>query len=77
MLSHRAKVGRFDMMRPDSFTPLLKFLGIANAHRDQLTLAEFSAIRIRRVVQNLDMMAVARTVELPTKKKGVLRGRRS
>ena len=70
MLSHCAKVGRFDMMRPDSFTPLLEFLGIANAHRDQLTLAEFSAIRIRRLVQNLDMMAVARTVELPTKKKG-------
>ena len=38
------------MMRPDSFTRLIEFLGIANTHRDQLTLAEFSAIRIRRLV---------------------------
>ena len=60
---------RFGMMWPDGFAPLLKFLNIANAHPDQLTLAEFSALRIRRLVQNLDMMAIARTVELRAKTK--------
>ena len=51
-------------MSPDRFAPILRFLNTANAHRDQLTLAEFSALRIRRLVQHLDMMAIARTVEL-------------
>ena len=32
--------------------------------RDQLTLAEFCAIRTRRLLQNLDMIAIARTVRL-------------
>ena len=53
----------------DVFAPLLQFLGIANTHPDQLTLAEFSALRTRRLVQNLDMMAIARTVELSAKTK--------
>ena len=57
----------FDMMWPDAFAPLLVFLSIANTHPDQLTLAEFSALRTRRLVQNLDMMAIARTVELTAK----------
>ena len=44
-------------------------MSIANTHQDQLTLAEFSALRTRRLVQNLDMMAIARTVELSAKTK--------
>ena len=54
-------------MWPDAFAPLLAFLSITNTHPDQLTLAEFSALRTRRLVQNLDMMAIARTVELSNK----------
>ena len=50
------------------FVPLLQVLGIANTHPDQLTLAEFSALRTRRLVQNLDMMAIARSIELNDKK---------
>ena len=42
---------------------------ISPTHPDQLTLAEFSALRIRRLVQNLDVMAIARTVELGAKSK--------
>ena len=64
MLSHCSKVAIFRMMWTDAFTCLLQFLGVTNTHPDQLTLAEFSAIRTRRLVQNLDMMAVARIVEL-------------
>ena len=60
---------RFGMMWPDGFAPLLKFLKIANTHPDQLTLAEFSALRIRRLLQNLDLLAIARTVELRAKAK--------
>ena len=60
---------RFGMMWPDGFAPLLKFLNIANTHPDQLTLAEFSALRIRRLVQNLGMLAIARTVKLRPKTK--------
>ena len=52
------------MIWPDAFSTLLTFSDAANTHADQLTLAEFSAIRTRRLVQNLDMMAVARTVNL-------------
>ena len=39
-------------------------MGAANTHLDQLTLAEFSAIRTRTLVQNPDMIAIARTVQL-------------
>ena len=60
---------RFQIIWPDGFATLLQFLGIANTHPDQLTLAEFSALRTRRLVQNLDMMAIARTVELGAKTK--------
>ena len=55
---------RFQVIWPDAFCSLWAFLDVANTHPDQLTLAEFSAIRIRRLVQNLDMMAIARTVRL-------------
>ena len=51
------------------FCNILQFLGVANTHPDKLTLAEFSALRIRRLVQNFDMMAIARTVELGAKSK--------
>ncbi|MCS5671000.1 MAG: hypothetical protein NZ577_03990 [Vicinamibacterales bacterium] len=60
---------QFGMMWPDGFAPLLNFLSIANTHPDQLTLAEFAALRTRRLVQHLDMMAIARTVELNAKTK--------
>lgn len=60
---------RFGIMWPDGFAPLLQILSIANTHADQLTLAEFSAVRTRRLVQNLNMIAVARAVELGEKKK--------
>ena len=60
---------RFHIIWPDGFATLLQFLGIATTHPDQLTLAEFSALRTRRLVQNLDMMAIARTVELDAKSK--------
>jgi len=60
---------RSGMTWPDAFAPLLQFLRIANTHPDQLTLAEFAALRTRRLVQNLDMMAIARTVELSAKTK--------
>ena len=62
-------LARFQIIWPDGFEPLLQFLGIANTHPDQLTLAEFCALRTRRLVQNLDMMAIARTVELGAKSK--------
>ena len=55
---------RFQVIWPDAFSSLWAFLNVTNTHPDQLTLAEFSAIRVRRVVQNLDMMAIARTVRL-------------
>ena len=42
---------------------------MANARPDQLALAEFSALRAQRLVQNLDMMAIARTLELSVKNK--------
>ena len=51
-------------MWPDAFSAILMFLDASNTHPDQLTLAEFAAIRTRRLVQHLDMMAVARTVRL-------------
>ena len=51
-------------MWPDAFSAILLFLDASNTHPDQLTLAEFAAIRTRRLVQHLDMMAVARTVRL-------------
>lgn len=57
-------VDRFNVMWPDAFFPILLFLDASNTHLDQLTLAEFAAIRTRRLVQHLDMMAVARTVRL-------------
>ena len=60
-------VARFGMMWPDAFTCLLQFPGITNTHPDQLILAEFSAVRTRRLVQNLDMMVLARSVELAKK----------
>ena len=55
---------RFGITWPDAFAPLFEFLNIGNTHADQLTLAEFSALRIRRLVQNLDMMAIARSIEV-------------
>ena len=61
---------RFGMIFPDEFAPLLQLSGIANTNPDQLTLAEFTALRTRRLVQNLDMMAIARTVQLGAKSKG-------
>ena len=60
---------RFGIVWPDGFVPLMEFLDIANTHPDQLTLAEFSALRIRRLVQNLDLMAIARTVDMAAKTK--------
>ena len=60
---------RFGITWPDGFLPLFQFLSIANTHSDQLTLAELSALRTRRLVQNLDMMAIARSIELTDKKK--------
>ena len=57
-------VHRFNVMWPDAFSAILLFLDASNTHPDQLTLAEFAAIRTRRLVQHLDMMAVARTVRL-------------
>ena len=58
---------RFGLIRPDGFETPLEFLDISNTHQDQLTLAEFSALRTCRLVQNLDMVAIARTVELGPK----------
>ena len=59
---------KFGITWPDGFVTLFLFLGIGNTHSDQLTLAEFSALRTRRLVQNLDMMAIARSIELSDKK---------
>ena len=61
-----AQLGRkcYNVIWPDAFSPLLAYLGITNTHEDQLTLAEFCAIRTRRLLQNLDMIAIARTVRL-------------
>ena len=61
-------LSRLHLIWPDAFGTILQFLDAANTHPDQLTLAEFSALRTRRLVQNLDMMAIARTVELGDKK---------
>ena len=59
---------RYGVVWHDACSMLLAFLDAkAPVHSDQLTLAEFSAIRIRRLVQHLDMMAVARTVKLAEK----------
>ena len=58
---------RFGITLPDAFASLFGFLNIGNTHADQLTLAEFSALRIRRLVQNLDMMAIARSIEVSEK----------
>ena len=58
---------RFGITLPDAFAPLFEFLNIGNTHADQLTLAEFSALRIRRLVQNLNMMAIARSIEVSEK----------
>ena len=58
---------RYNVIWPDAWNGLLAFLGVANIHDDQLTLAEFSALRTRRLVQNLDNMAVSRTVQLSQK----------
>ena len=60
---------RFHIILPDSFRTILEFLDMANTHPDQLTLAEFSALRTRRLVQNLDMIAISRTVQLSEKNK--------
>ena len=60
---------RFGIVWPDGFVPLMEFLDIESTHPDQLTIAEFSALRIRRLVQNLDMMAIARTVDMAAKTK--------
>ncbi len=57
-------IHRFNVMWSDAFSDILLFLDASNTHPDQLTLAEFAAIRTRRLVQHLDMMAVARTVRL-------------
>jgi hypothetical protein len=54
----------YNVIWPDAWNCLLAYLGVANTHDDQLTLAEFSALRTRRLVENLDNMAVARTVQL-------------
>ena len=47
----------------------MEFLDIESTHPDQLTIAEFSALRIRRLVHNIDMMAIARTVDMAAKTK--------
>ena len=60
-------LANFGVMRPDAFETLFHFLGIANSHPDQLTLAEFCACRTRKLVTNLDLMAIARTVQLRDK----------
>ena len=57
-------VSRFGTVWPDAFGTILLFMNASNVHPDQLTLAEFAAFRTRALVQNLDMMAVARTVRL-------------
>ena len=57
----------WDVMWSDAITPVLTFLNMGSTHPDQLTLAEFSALRTRRLVENLDMMSIARTVELTNK----------
>ena len=59
---------KYNVIGLDAWTKLLEYLGVANTHDDQLTLGEFAALRTRRLVQNLDMMAVARTVQLGDKK---------
>ena len=62
-------LSRFHIIWPDSFRTILQFLDMANTHPDQLTLAEFSALRTRRLVQNLDMIAISRTIQLSEKNK--------
>ena len=65
----QCSLARFGIVWPDGFVPLMQFLDISNTHPEQLTLAEFSALRIWRLVQNLDMMAISRTVDIAAKTK--------
>ncbi len=48
---------------------MLAYLGAPLCHPDQLGLAQFSSPRLRDVVNNLDMLAIARTTKIATVKR--------
>ena len=51
----------------EAFETIFYFLGIAISHSDQLTLAEFCACRTRKLVTNLQLVAIAKAVQLRDK----------
>ena len=57
-------LNRFHIIWPDSFCTILEFLDMVITHADQLALEEFSALRTRRLVQNIDIMATYKPVHL-------------
>ena len=53
---------------PTFASRVLDYLGFSVHHPHQISLAQFSAYHLRDVVYNLDMLSIARTTKLTTKR---------